>query len=267
MLTLLAILLIPLGLVGTYLVYPHKQAMWGISSLAILLFLLLIGRGTAGRYMGVLIDERNRFSLARLQFIAWIVIVLGALTTALVANYRAGSLQALFVEIPIQLLVVLVLSATSFVGSPLIRNDKYQGVANYSQAERTAMRMRPGVTFDAATQQNALTGNSLSFGSGAVVARGLVMTYGGPSLARWSDLFKGEETGNGALLDLGKVQLFYLTALVLGVYALLLFEALGNQPGPVTAFPGLSDTLVGLLAVSHVAYLAYQAAGHSQREA
>lgn len=43
-----------------------------------------------------------------------------------------------------------------------------------------------------------------------------------PALAQWSDMFTGDETSNGAHVDLAKLQMFFFTVIV----ALSYFAAL-----------------------------------------
>jgi hypothetical protein len=65
-----------------------------------------------------------------------------------------------------------------------------------------------------------------------------------------ADMFRGEETGNAAFLDLGKVQMFFFTIIDGGV--------------PIHEFPALDESIVALLGISHATFLTYQAVPHSQ---
>lgn len=81
-----------------------------------------------------------------------------------------------------------------------------------------------------------------------------------PSQADWIDLFRGDEIGNYKLVDISKVQMFFFTiVLVVGyaaaVYMLLLDgTALQNPLG--VSLPAFSESMNGLLAISHAGYLA-----------
>ena len=37
--------------------------------------------------------------------------------------------------------------------------------------------------------------------------------------ARWGDLLKGEEVGNAAVIDIGKIQMFFFTFIIVITYA------------------------------------------------
>src|SRR5713101_4063203 len=53
--------------------------------------------------------------------------------------------------------------------------------------------------------------------------------------ARWSDMFKGDDVCNADYLDLGKVQMFYFTLILVLVYAVALaFTFMAVDPKHVT---------------------------------
>lgn len=79
--------------------------------------------------------------------------------------------------------------------------------------------------------------------------------------ANLSDLFKGEEDGNKDRLDLGKVQMFYLTIIIVLAYAVQIAHLLSSGK-IVDAFPLISSGMVTLLGISNAGYLAYKAAPH-----
>ncbi len=138
--------------------------------LVLLLFTVLlgvIGRQINGRWLGVLIDSRNKMSLSRLQVALWTLVVLSAYLTIAVprifdkppaptafaqlvaghpddpilvtcekrlgrkpasaAECDAGPLQITFPE---ELLLALGISMTSFAGSTLIQNSKKKKEVN-----------------------------------------------------------------------------------------------------------------------------------------
>ena len=78
--------------------------------------------------------------------------------------------------------------------------------------------------------------------------------------AQLRDLFKGEEDDNEDRLDLGKVQMFYLTIIIVFAYAVQIAHLLSS--GKVDAFPPISSGMTALLGISNAGYLAYKAAPH-----
>ena len=83
--------------------------------------------------------------------------------------------------------------------------------------------------------------------------------------ASWKDLFLGDEVGNADTPDLGKIQQFFVTALLAGVYLAAIGSMFAND-GFIQALPKLSEKFVWLLAVSHGTYLAYKAAPYTKSE-
>ena len=98
---------------------------------------------------------------------------------------------------------------------------------------------------------------------GSVTNKGQVIVNTSLGAARWSDMFKGEETGNAAHLDLGKVQMFYFTLILVLAYAVALGCAFAGEER-IHAFPALDPSMVALLGISHAGYLVHKAVPHSQ---
>jgi hypothetical protein len=78
--------------------------------------------------------------------------------------------------------------------------------------------------------------------------------------ARWGDLFQGDTPETAGSLDLGKIQLFYITiALVLG-YAIVVATGFAHVTSKIESLPQLDQAFVALLAISHAGYLTTKAA-------
>lgn len=81
--------------------------------------------------------------------------------------------------------------------------------------------------------------------------------------ARWADLFSAESVGDQRLTDLGKVQMFLITLVLLFAYAALIWAQL-SAPGadlalrllPSVSLPAVSQSMVALFGISHAGYLA-----------
>jgi hypothetical protein len=74
--------------------------------------------------------------------------------------------------------------------------------------------------------------------------------------ARWSDIFTGEEVSNYNILDLGKVQMFYFTVLLVFTYGLMLAMVFTGSNQLIQGFPDPGQAAAGLLGISQAAYLA-----------
>ncbi len=82
---------------------------------------------------------------------------------------------------------------------------------------------------------------------------------GRPSL---SDMVKGDDAANANYLDLSKVQMFYITIILVLVYGAALvamFIVVDPRHPTISEFPALSPTIVGTLGISHAGYLVYKA--------
>jgi hypothetical protein len=87
-----------------------------------------------------------------------------------------------------------------------------------------------------------------------------------PTEARWSDMLRGDTVANFQFIDLGKVQMLFLTIILVFVYAALIWSLMTMDHGarvlqlaPSMTLPAFSDSIVYLMAISHGGYLATKA--------
>lgn len=175
------------------------------------------GHGVTGLWRGVLIDDRHRLSLSRLQMLLWTVLVLSAYMAAALANIGRDAASPLNVDIPSELWLVMGISTASLIASP--------AALAYKQ------RRRPG-------QVECLPGERD---------------------ARLVDLFRGEEVTDNHHLDLGKVQMFLFTVVVILGYGLALGAMFEDTGGTFATLPTVDEAVVTLLAISHAGYLTKKA--------
>jgi hypothetical protein len=84
-----------------------------------------------------------------------------------------------------------------------------------------------------------------------------------PGDARLADLFQGDEIGNAAHLDLGKVQMLFFTLILVLAYGVALAN-LFTKATPIVMLPALDGGMVALLGISHAGYLLNKAVPHSE---
>jgi hypothetical protein len=221
--------------------------------------LIIIGIGIAGRPAGTWIDERNKMSLSRLQLIAWTVVVLSGFLVAALSNLRADSADdPLAIAVPEILWAAMGISAISLVGSPLILSTKKHRDPNRPEMMRSLEQFGDtsvGLGFLADDPRMLAT-------PAGIRSIGTVEVRESPSNASWADLFRGDETGNFAYVDLGKVQMLLLTVVVLLAYGLALFGLLSGD-GPYLKLPMVAEGMVAILGISHAGYLTTKAVSHS----
>jgi hypothetical protein len=103
----------------------------------------------------------------------------------------------------------------------------------------------------------SLVGSSLILRNQATTGTVLVQS---PASAGWRNVFEADDVGAGESLDLGKIQMFYFTVVLILGYGI----ALGNLFAAATAhgvseLPKLDEAFVALLALSHAGYLVKKA--------
>jgi hypothetical protein len=234
---------------------------WFAVMILLVLSVLIAGWLITGLLTGLLIDEWNKMSLSRLQAVLWTILILGAFLVAATANVHDERKEPLSITIPEELWIVMGISATSLVASPLVKSTKQIRPANPDEATRTFRRT--GTLQATETVAPGTDGIVLEDQSGNVIAKGQIAVNPFPSQASLDDLFKGEETSNAANLDLGKVQMFYFTLIFILAYGVSLGKLL-DSGGPFLDFPALDDGMVALLGISHAAYLTNKAVPRAQ---
>lgn len=246
---------------------------WFAALLVLFALITIIGIGRTGRWEAVLIDERNRMSLSRLQMVMWTVIVLSAFYT--VVLWRIGApptkppTAPLAVAIPAELWLAMGISITSLLGSPLILNATKAGktpnvdqtIQSFAQLTQQGAKSTKGGHVKALPDQATDTSTQVVITQGGAVTvanKGSLMVKTSSQLANWGDLFQGEETSNASQLDLARIQMLYFTIIVVLAYVAtlgLMFTGKGLPP----ALPALDRSMVALLFLSHAGYLTSKA--------
>ncbi len=222
-----------------------RAATWLLILVLMTLWVVIAGHGITGLVRGILIDSRNRMSLSRLQLLAWTLLVLSAILTAALSNTSLGSDSPLEIEIPTQLWVLMGISTGSMVGASAILGNKRDKKPEPQELERTIGELkRQGYTAVDDRPHSLLIRNT------------------DPRAARWGDLLKGEEAGNAATVDLGKMQMFFFTFILALSYATAI-AALFEDPGLVSTLPAVEDGMNTLLGISHTGYLANKTVSHT----
>jgi hypothetical protein len=200
------------------------QTCFVVGAIVIGVALLGIGIWITGRPLGVLIDDRKKFSLSRLQLALWSWLLISAFVAAAVAGHTMN------IDLPPEVWALMGISVGSAAGSVIVKGTK----ANQTPAATTPRNLM------AASRMGVLSTNTAS------------------NDASLRDLFCGEELADQNVVDISKVQMFFFTIAVLYGYGFALW-GLQTKPGAVQ-FPQLSASLVTLLAISHAGYLTIKAA-------
>lgn len=192
------------------------------------LFTAVAGQGLTGMWRGVFIDDRNKISLSRIQMFLWSALVLSGYLSAALANVATrGAINPLVIHVQPEIWLLLGITTTSLVASPLLKSIKSPPPAAAA-----------GTAAAAPADQNAIDVNSQ------------------PGDARWSDLFRAEEKGNKDRLDLAKIQMFYFTLVLVLAYGAMLARLFATSTGKIGALPALDKSMIALIGISHAGYLA-----------
>ncbi len=215
----IAVLGISLPQSGGQLGFLGQRTVVGWLAVAALMAALaaVAGHGVTGLWRGVLIDDRHRVSLSRLQMLLWTVLVLSGYLAAALANIGRNAAEPMNVSIPSELWLAMGISTASLVAAP--------AALSYKQRKQG----------------------------------GKVVHLRSEADSRFADLFHGEEEADGDHVDLGKVQMFLFTVVLILAYGLTLGDMFEDRTSAFTSLPAVDEAVVTLLAISHAGYLAKKA--------
>lgn len=264
---------------------------WIANVLIVLGAIAVLGHGVRGRWLGLLINRDNRMSLTQLQLILWTAIAVSGLFTAALSNlsvrlpagddaeaaaagYRLPDWieRALDVAIPPELWLLLGINVASFAGSAILKQGKTKQNPTTPALERAGLtRILPRsdqAGFNVGIRRRAATGPEAQSEPPVLQSSsGVLLVNADASQASFGDLFNGAEVGNGAFLDVGKVQMFFFTVIAVLVYAVAVGYAFAARDHiPFTTFPDFGDEIATIIAISHAGYLVNLAAPHTETE-
>jgi hypothetical protein len=222
----------------------HSDLRWQFVVVAVILVGLCIVAGILvnGRPAGILIDDRNRMSLERVQWVAWIIVLLGAYFVEAIWNVAHGGS---FPDMQPELFGLLGIVSGSAVVSNIVVDAK---------------KRSPAMPPDQQATQPLAAGDSPG-------QKGLMDINYNVGDASWADLYLGEEAANRYVVDVSRLQKLIITVLLVFGYLMYLWATFAPK-GTIAAAAGTPDllsmpqiggTFLTLLGVSHGAYLAYKA--------
>ncbi len=236
------ILLVITAVIGICAWFVRDGTNWLVVLLLIVAFFLITGKAITGRALGILVNERNLMSLSRLQMIIWTAIIVSGFLVIAIVRIRSGEVdQPLSIGVDWQIWVLLGISTTSLVGTPLLYGNK--------KAEQPKDK-------DEVVQKAA---ENAGVDPKVVDENRQGILYANPDirLASFTDLFQGDELVNAHLVDMGKLQMFFFTVAIGLAYAVQLYQliAYGDLTQSNVKLPELQDGLLALMGVSHAGYL------------
>jgi hypothetical protein len=242
-LLLLAIALTGLGKMGLKF---NRSTTWFVILLLMSAFAVLVGHGITGYWRGILIDTRRKMSLSRFQLLAWTLLILSALFTAILSRVGLTS-DPMNVSIPSELWVLLGISMASAVASPVILNTKREKKPDPAELARNLRSVK----------------RSEQKKDEDINATSMILENTQFEAARWSELLKGDESGNAASVDIGKLQMLFFTFILILSYGATI-ASLFSGNALVNQLPAVGSGMSTLLGISHAGYLAGKAASNSK---
>ncbi len=216
----------------------NRLTLFLVSVLALAIMFTAIGRGINGRWFGILIDDNNRFSLSVLQTVLWSTLLLAIIVAGAIDNVASGRGQTAFkLGIPSEFWILIGISTSTLVGAKIIKTN-----GNNQQLNATLTK-----------NLTNLMSTELPDKKERVKVFGKIVGWVSPVDAELADLVRGEQAGNALSPDLGKIQMLFLTLVIVGVYGIVIGNAM--KSAGVFTCPEFDESLIALIAISHVGYL------------
>lgn len=219
-------------------------AVWLWTLVLLAAFAVVAGHGITGLWRGILIDWRNKMSLSRLQMVCWTIVVLSSLLAAAMNNISLDGGAPLDIAIPSELWVLMGISTASLIAAPAIVSSKSQKTVSKTKKDKVAEDLQKQGHEDIKVDSS------------------VIVSYNNAKAARWGDLLKGEEVGNATTVDLGKLQMFLFTFILLITYGAAVYQLMEGRY-EIVALPEVSEGMNVLLGISHTGYLAHKTLTHT----
>jgi hypothetical protein len=246
---------------------PSKDAgllKWQFVVVELVLVALCIFAGLLvnSRMDGILIDDRNKISLSRFQWVVWVILILGGYYAEAIWNMSNGFS---FPVIQTQLLALLGISSGSAVVSNIITDSKK--ATPPTTAPVVAAPAAPAAA--GAPAPAAVPAPAALHADPAVIARsplrvGSMVANTTAVQASWRDMFVGDEVATDQTVDISRLQKLIITILLAAAFMTFLWKALGDVGAAkgllMPSFGEDSTGFLWLLGISHGAYLAQKAA-------
>jgi hypothetical protein len=218
---------------------------WMITMGTVVLVCAAMGLQRLYRVGGILINERNVMSLTRFQITAWTIMIGSAiLTIGLSRAFHTdvnSVTEALDIIVPDEVWQLLGIASGSAVLSTMIKKNKES--VEPANSEKVADR----------------TASMLEGESGAAIEenrRGILYGNSDPRDARFMDMLEGDEVANAAVLDVGKVQMFFFTVMSLLMYGSVLWVMMRtSEASMILQMPALTPAMIKIIGISHIGYL------------
>jgi hypothetical protein len=200
---------------------------WAITAVVIIVLAGIIGRrvvyikedGTegTGNWLGIFVDERQRYSLTHTQLILWSVVIISLLFAVFMARLLGGPnpSDALKIIIPPEVLGLAGISGGTAVLSTTIKSSRTDAVRRASINPETNKK----------------------------------------NPTHFAQIFMVEEGANiDKVIDITRFQNFFLTFIAVIAYVVMAANTLAQVAVPA-GLPGLSQDLLWLVGISHAAYV------------
>jgi hypothetical protein len=192
-------------------------AAWAISAAVLVVAAIALGAAVGRGYLGILIDQRGRYSLTHLQIVLWTLVVISLISGVFWARLFDDAKTALDFGIPGELLGVLGISVGSTVAATVVKSEKDRSRAESIAATNETKRPSFKQVFTVEEGEFADRAIDVTKFQNFWFTLILITAYVGLCIGQFNDL---------------------------------------NDIGELTSLPGFDPNFVTLLGISHAGYIA-----------
>jgi hypothetical protein len=219
---------------------------WAVSAAVLLVFAVVLGLRVSlppgdvkpkPLWLGILVDNRGRFSLNRLQLIVWTIVVISLIAGVFFGRLIEGVAEPLEFTIPGNVLGLLGISVGSAVTVATIKSSKA------AAATVPPVPPLPPEVVAPAPNRRAVTRLATYQATGRPPALGQM-------------LMAEEGAYADDIVDAGKFQSFAITIVLVVAYVAMAISTISDATSAagVTALPDLKGTFLVLLGISYAGY-------------
>jgi hypothetical protein len=229
-----------------------------VAALAVLVTAAIAGLAQGKGLFGVLVDQRGRYSLSRLQALLWTALIIGAyfgmaLPKQEFVSLPSGVLGLMGISLGSTVLSTAIKANQTLTGQTADESNRLDAVVRTTENEILRLLGADDAAYLPSGDRTSLL-ESISEDEKAEVEREITAR----SKPSWMDVFSQEQRGTEQLVDIGKLQMFAWSVASMFIYGSIVVSNLTlplNELRELSALPDVSGTVLALMGLSQAAYL------------
>ena len=229
-----------------------------IAAGAVLIIAAIVGLAQGGGLFGVLVDQRGKYSLSRLQALLWTALIIGAyfgiaLPKQEFISLPGGVLGLMGISLGSTVLSSAIKANQTLTGQTADASHRLDAVVRTTENEMLRLLGADDAAYLPGGERTSLL-EHISEDERTELERQVAVR----SKPSWMDVFSQEQRGTERLIDIGKLQMFAWSAASMVIYGSIAVSNLTlpmSELRELSTLPDVSGTVLALMGLSQAAYL------------